>query len=502
MIRDGHLIFYRTRGEESEGSIADLVHQTAMYYEDRLSGQRFDGVLLAGGSTAAGADHLRRRVVRAARPRGRLGRSVPGGVADGRAARRPALADLLAPSVGLLVREGTGPSRAARQPGDPAVLQRAAGPRAADHRAGRGGGVGGGQRRQPGQPLAAGRDAGRARAQHRGSPREAARREAEALRATLNAAEIAAASGAATEANQLIAQRTFSWTTLFNRIEATLPPDVRLVQVQPQADDDGQMMVSLTVVSRRIEDLDTFIERLEATGSFRGVLSRSDNALEDGTIESHLQGYYVQAAKPVAAASDPSGAPPAPRGRRGQPMTQTRGAFARRVLADHRAWIWPLGLLVAANLIVLVLAVAADVASRCAAAEVRARLASAEADRRRRRAEGGHGHPRRPRRRHPRAGAVLPRRAAGRRLRRHGGCCSCGWRSSPATTDVAFARSAADARGASATARWPGCGSAPSCRAATTTSASSSTRSRPPTISWSSIRWCWPKATSSRRRST
>ena len=142
---------------------------------------------------------------------------------------------------------------------------------------------------------------------------EAARREAQALRATLNAAEIAAASGAASEANQLIAQRTFSWTTLFNRFEATLPPDVRLVQVQPQADDDGQMMVSLTVVSRRIEDLDTFIERLEATRSFRGVLSRSDNALEDGTIESHLQGYYDQAAKPVAAASDPSAAPPVPR---------------------------------------------------------------------------------------------------------------------------------------------------------------------------------------------
>ena len=111
----------------------------------------------------------------------------------------------------------------------------------------------------------------------------------------------------------MIAQRTFSWTTLFNRFEATLPPDVRLVQVQPQADDDGQMMVSLTVVSRRIEDLDTFIERLEATRSFRGVLSRADNALEDGTIESHLQGYYDQAAKPVAAASDPSAAPPAPR---------------------------------------------------------------------------------------------------------------------------------------------------------------------------------------------
>ena len=53
VLRDGHVIFYRTRGEESEGSIADLVHQTAMYYEDRLHGRHFRRVLLAGGSTAA-----------------------------------------------------------------------------------------------------------------------------------------------------------------------------------------------------------------------------------------------------------------------------------------------------------------------------------------------------------------------------------------------------------------------------------------------------------------
>jgi hypothetical protein len=142
----------------------------------------------------------------------------------------------------------------------------------------------------------------------------AARTDAEALRATLSPAEIAAASRAATEANQLIAQRTFSWTTLFNRIEATLPADVRLVEVQPQADDDGQLMVALTVVSRRIEDLDAFIDRLEATGAFRGVLSRSDNSLEDGTTESSLQGYYVAAANPTPPASDPSGTPAPSRG--------------------------------------------------------------------------------------------------------------------------------------------------------------------------------------------
>lgn len=107
VLRDGHVIFYRTRGEESEGSIADLVHQTAMYYEDRLKGQRFQRVLLAGGSTAAGADHLRHELS------DRLGLDVaavdPFQAAPAEVGRpSPAMADLLAAGVGLLLREGTG----------------------------------------------------------------------------------------------------------------------------------------------------------------------------------------------------------------------------------------------------------------------------------------------------------------------------------------------------------------------------------------------------------
>ncbi len=105
VLREGHLIFYRTRGEDSEGSVADLVHQTAMYYEDRLHGQRFGQVLLAGGSTVAGADHLRRELserlglevaavdpFHAASPAARLGAS-------------PSLADALAAGIGILLRE-------------------------------------------------------------------------------------------------------------------------------------------------------------------------------------------------------------------------------------------------------------------------------------------------------------------------------------------------------------------------------------------------------------
>lgn len=135
-----------------------------------------------------------------------------------------------------------------------------------------------------------------------------ARSQAETVRKGLDVAELRAVAGAAAEANALIQRRTFSWTGLFNRLETTLPPDVRLVEVQPQTDTNGRLILSLTVVSRRIEDLDEFLQRLEATGAFSGLVSRSDEALDDGTLASTLQGYYAQEAKPAVAASEPSSA--------------------------------------------------------------------------------------------------------------------------------------------------------------------------------------------------
>ena len=48
LLRGPHLIFFRNRAADTEGTLADLVHQTAMYYEDRLNGAGFARVLLAG----------------------------------------------------------------------------------------------------------------------------------------------------------------------------------------------------------------------------------------------------------------------------------------------------------------------------------------------------------------------------------------------------------------------------------------------------------------------
>jgi Tfp pilus assembly PilM family ATPase len=106
ILRGADLIFFRNRAADSEGTLADLVHQTAMYYEDRLKGGGFARVLLSGGRAdpTAGAGELRRSLE--ARLSVRVDALDPRSAAalTDRIAAAPPLLDALAPLVGLLVR--------------------------------------------------------------------------------------------------------------------------------------------------------------------------------------------------------------------------------------------------------------------------------------------------------------------------------------------------------------------------------------------------------------
>jgi hypothetical protein len=154
------------------------------------------------------------------------------------------------------------------------------------------------------------------RAEAEAAESEAARLRAEsrAISQSLNRQQLETVQVAATEANLLIDRRAFSWTDLFNRFEATLPAGVRIVAVQPQVDEQGRMLVAISVISRRVEDLDEFTEALQESGAFYNALTRQSAALEDGTLRADVQGYYItpspDAGEPTARESD--SAPSAP----------------------------------------------------------------------------------------------------------------------------------------------------------------------------------------------
>jgi type IV pilus assembly protein PilM len=60
LLRDGALIFFRTRHSDAAEPVADVVHQTRMFYEDRLNGQGFARVLLVAGPDVPDRDALSR----------------------------------------------------------------------------------------------------------------------------------------------------------------------------------------------------------------------------------------------------------------------------------------------------------------------------------------------------------------------------------------------------------------------------------------------------------
>ncbi len=121
------------------------------------------------------------------------------------------------------------------------------------------------------------------------------------IRRAIDTSKLQAVQAAAREANALIDRRTFSWTELLNHFQSTLPADVRIGGVLPQLDAEGRRVVQITVFSRRIEDLETFMDALEKTGAFSGVLPRTDRPEDDGTIKSELQAYYTPVAdRPTA----------------------------------------------------------------------------------------------------------------------------------------------------------------------------------------------------------
>jgi Tfp pilus assembly protein PilN len=119
------------------------------------------------------------------------------------------------------------------------------------------------------------------------------RAEAARLRGSVDPKQIEATSLDARQANDLIDRRTFSWTELFNRFETTLPPDVRITSVRPAIDSDRQILLTFAVVARAVDDVNTFMENLDATGAFIKLTPTTERINDDGEVESVLESVYV-----------------------------------------------------------------------------------------------------------------------------------------------------------------------------------------------------------------
>lgn len=124
------------------------------------------------------------------------------------------------------------------------------------------------------------------------------------IRSGLDQKQLASIAAAAKEANDLIAQRTFSWTQLFNELEATLPDDVMLIGVHPEIK-DGVTQLHMDVQGKSGEVVDSFWDRLEKTGQFHDAVWSSETITEDGLHRIAMQVVFT----PNQAAARPASAP-------------------------------------------------------------------------------------------------------------------------------------------------------------------------------------------------
>ena len=121
------------------------------------------------------------------------------------------------------------------------------------------------------------------------------RRSAARDRSTVDPKTLERTSTQAHEANDLIDRRTFSWTDLFNRLENTLPNDVRITAVQPKVDEKRGIVLTIVVVAKGVDDVNQFLENLDATGAFAEVQAPDNRIDEQGQLQATLKVVYKPA---------------------------------------------------------------------------------------------------------------------------------------------------------------------------------------------------------------
>jgi type IV pilus assembly protein PilM len=117
VVRGQDLVFFRNRPTADDSELTDLVHQTAMYHEDRLGGGGFSRVVLAGAWVrgADSAERLRRAIEERVRVKVDPVDFKGAAALRDRISANPALLDVLAPAVGALLRDRASRTAAAGQ---------------------------------------------------------------------------------------------------------------------------------------------------------------------------------------------------------------------------------------------------------------------------------------------------------------------------------------------------------------------------------------------------
>ena len=100
--------------------------------------------------------------------------------------------------------------------------------------------------------------------------------------------------------NFLIARKAFCWTEVFADLEQIMPPPLRLAQMSPKVNEDGQLELDLTVLGPERAPAIELVRRLEQSPHFTRaqILSEATSQKTQGpmeTVEYQISAIYIPA---------------------------------------------------------------------------------------------------------------------------------------------------------------------------------------------------------------
>jgi len=147
--------------------------------------------------------------------------------------------------------------------------------------------------------------------------RAAASKSADQARTALNNYRVSSLAQQSRGLIEIIAAHRFSWTGLLARLEAVLPPEVRVTRLTPTFAESGDVSLGLTMIGRGADSVVQTIASLSRDPAFTNIEIHAESTQERGVPEGHAFELVVHYT-PEAASEEPAPAPAPKPKRRGE----------------------------------------------------------------------------------------------------------------------------------------------------------------------------------------
>lgn len=119
-------------------------------------------------------------------------------------------------------------------------------------------------------------------------------RERTAAEAMLNRPENRAMRDKSQYLNELIARKAFSWTQAIEGLEKVMPPHLHLVSIQPQLNDENQLVIKMVVAGDSPDRAIELVRRMEDSKHFREThIDSQGHGGQAGEVQFEIGALYV-----------------------------------------------------------------------------------------------------------------------------------------------------------------------------------------------------------------